>query len=292
MTHVPVLGAGGTGLSGDPAGWDLRRCHVWRGWPQRFDLDAAWPGAADRARCRSARGSAGASDRRPAVDLRARQLSRLTHVLDRCEVDSVDGVLFDLGVSSMQFDDVAARLLAREGGAAGHAHGSVTPVPSAYDVLDHRERIANSPTSSLITGEERAARRIAHAIVARRSRGTLPSTTTEFAPLVAGVVHRPGRRERIHPATRVFQALAHRRQRRTGRAARRPSRRVGRLRGAGRVVPSAFIRSKIASSKQTFRDDERLDVLTKRPDRPGEREIAENPRARSAKLRAAQRKAS
>jgi 16S rRNA (cytosine1402-N4)-methyltransferase len=213
----------------------------------------------------------------------------ITHVLDRLGIDSVDGVLFDLGVSSMQLDDTergfslgkAAGLDMRMDPGAGR---------SAYEIL------ATATEGELADiffhyGEERMARRIAHAVVLRRSRGTLPNTTTEFAQLVAGVVQRPGRRERIHPATRVFQAL--RIAVNDELAALRDGLEgaIGRLRGGGRVVAISFQSLEDRIVKQTFRGDERLDVLTKRPIVPDELEIAENPRARSAKLRAAQRKA-
>jgi 16S rRNA (cytosine1402-N4)-methyltransferase len=64
------------------------------------------------------------------------------------------------------------------------------------------------------------------------------------------------------------------------------------LRAAGRIVAISFHSLEDRIVKRTFRDDERLDVLTKRPILPDEQELAENRRARSAKLRAAQRKAS
>lgn len=140
-------------------------------------------------------------------------------------------------------------------------------------------------------GEERNARRIARVVVARRADGTLPSTAEEFAALVAGVVQRPGRRERVHPATRVFQALriAVNDELDALRDGLRGA--IGRLRGAGRVVAISFHSLEDRIVKQTFRDDDRLEVLTKRPVLPDQAEVAENRRARSAKLRAAERKA-
>jgi 16S rRNA (cytosine1402-N4)-methyltransferase len=214
----------------------------------------------------------------------------ITRVLDRLRIDSVDGVLFDLGVSSMQLDDTErgfslgkpAGLDMRMDPGAGR---------SAYEIL------ATASEGELADiffhyGEERMARRIAHAVVLRRSKGTLPNTTTEFAQLVAGVVQRPGRRERIHPATRVFQALRIAVNDELTALRDGLEGAIGRLRGGGRVVAISFQSLEDRIVKQTFRGDERLDVLTKRPIVPQESEIAENPRARSAKLRAAQRKAS
>ena len=215
--------------------------------------------------------------------------SELRRVLDDLKIEFVDGVLFDLGVSSMQLDT----------GARGFSFAKTAPLDmrmnpyagrSAYDIL------ATASERELADiffhfGEERAARRIAHAIVERRNSGRLPTTTTELAQMIAGVVHRPGKRERIHPATRVFQALRiavndELDVLRDGLVAA-----IGSLRTAGRVVVISFHSLEDRIVKQTFRSDERLDVLTKKPIVPGEIEMNENPRARSAKMRAAQRKA-
>jgi len=214
----------------------------------------------------------------------------LEGVLDRAGIACVDGVLFDLGVSSMQLDDSergfslakAAPLDMRMDPAVGR---------SAYDVL------ATASEGELADiffqyGEERSARRIARAIVARRASGELPNTAAEFAGLVAGVVRRPGRRERIHPATRVFQALRIAANDELDALREGLHAAVGRLRTAGRVVAISFHSLEDRIVKRTFRDDARLEVLTKRPVLPSGDETAQNRRARSAKLRAAQRKAS
>lgn len=216
--------------------------------------------------------------------------SELRRVLDDCGVAQVDGVLFDLGVSSMQLDEGARGFSFRES-APLDMRMNPDAGRSAYEVL------ATASERELADiffhyGEERAARRIAHAIVERRTNGSLPKTTTEFAQMVAGVVHRPGKRERIHPATRVFQALRiavndELDVLRDGLHAA-----IDRLRGAGRVVAISFHSLEDRIVKHTFREDERLEILTKKPILPSEAEMASNPRARSAKLRAAQRKAS
>ncbi len=213
----------------------------------------------------------------------------INDVLDRYAIDSVDGVLFDLGVSSMQLED-AERGFSLGKPAALDMRMDPDVGLSAYEIL------ATASEGELADiffhyGEERSARRIARAIVVRRSNGALPSTTAEFAQLVAGVVRRPGRRERIHPATRVFQSLriAVNDELDALREGMRGA--VGRLRSAGRIVAISFHSLEDRIVKQTFRDDERLDVLTRRPVLPTQDEIAENRRARSAKLRAAERKA-
>ncbi len=110
--------------------------------------------------------------------------------------------------------------------------------------------------------------------------------------MVAGIVHRPGKRERIHPATRVFQALRIAVNDELDVLREGLTSAIDQLRGAGRVVVISFHSLEDRIVKQTFRGDERLNVLTKKPLLPSDQEMANNPRARSAKMRAAQRKAS
>jgi len=196
--------------------------------------------------------------------------------------------LFDLGVSSMQFDD-GERGFSLGKRAALDMRMNPGTGRSAYDILaTASERELADIFFSF--GEERSARRIAAAIVARRAAGALPTTTTEFAALVSGILHRPGRRERIHPATRVFQALRIAVNDELDALRDGLNAAVGRLRGAGRVVVISFHSLEDRIVKQAFRSDERLEILTKKPLAPSEREMSENPRARSAKLRAAARR--
>jgi 16S rRNA (cytosine1402-N4)-methyltransferase len=212
----------------------------------------------------------------------------LARVLDRFEISSVDGVLFDLGVSSMQLDDpergfslgLAAELDMRMNPTAGR---------SAFDILT---TASESELADIFYafGEERAARRIARAIVARRVSGDLPNTTSEFAALVSGVVQRAGKRERIHPATRVFQALRIAVNDELDALREGLDQAVGRLREGGRVVAISFHSLEDRIVKRAFRDDERLEVLTRKPIRPQPHELAANRRSRSAKLRAAFRR--
>ncbi|HET9030087.1 MAG TPA: 16S rRNA (cytosine(1402)-N(4))-methyltransferase RsmH [Candidatus Aquilonibacter sp.] len=228
--------------------------------------------------------------RAPAFTFVQANFSELRRVLDECGVELVDGVLFDLGVSSMQLDNAERGFSFRESAPLDMRMNPYTG-RSAYDIL------ASASERELADiffnyGEERAARRIAHAIVLRRSEGRLPKTTMEFAAFISGITHRPGKRERIHPATRVFQALriAVNDELDVLRGGLHAA--VDHLRAAGRVVAISFHSLEDHIVKHTFREDERLEILTKKPVVPDESEMAENPRARSAKMRAAQRKAS
>lgn len=214
----------------------------------------------------------------------------LSSVLDRLAIERIDGILYDLGVSSMQFDQADRGFSFRES-APLDMRMNPQRGQSAYDVLmTATERELADIFFNY--GQERAARRIARVIVRRREAGGLPQTTMEFAAMISGLLHRKGQRERIHPATRIFQALRIAVNDELDALRDGLDDAVGHLRGAGRVVAISFHSLEDRIVKHAFRENERLEVLTRKPLTASEDEIARNPRARSAKLRAAQRKAS
>ncbi len=221
------------------------------------------------------------------VTLVRRNFSDLADALDEFGAPEVDGALFDLGVSSMQFDrgergfslQHDGPLDMRMSGAGGQ---------TAYDLLATASEREIADTIFTF-GEERAARRIAHAIVAARTANRLPERTSDLARLVAGVVQVRGKRERIHPATRTFQALRIAVNDELGALERGLDAAIGRTRPGGRVAVVSFHSLEDRIVKHRFRDDERVRPLTKKPLVPGEDELARNPRARSAKLRVAER---
>ena len=195
----------------------------------------------------------------------------------------VDGVLFDLGVSSMQLDTGERGFGYRVDGPldmrmAGDADGE----PSAADLVN---TMAEGELADLIfqLGGERRSRSIARAIVRRR-----PITTTDqLAGVIVGVVgRRPGG---PHPARRTFQALRIAVNREIEELAAFLPQAAGLLAPGGRVVVISYHSLEDRVVKTTFRDDERLTPLTKKPLRPTEDEVGRNRRARSAILRAAER---
>ncbi|HEX9717804.1 MAG TPA: 16S rRNA (cytosine(1402)-N(4))-methyltransferase, partial [Actinomycetota bacterium] len=135
-------------------------------------------------------------------------------------------------------------------------------------------------------GEERRARRVAAAIARARGRSPI-RTTDELARVVAGAVGR--RRGGPHPARRTFQALRIAVNRELEELAASLPRAVGLLTPGGRVVAIAYHSLEDRIVKRFFVEEPRLMVLTKKPLRPSPEEVARNPRARSAKLRAAER---
>jgi 16S rRNA (cytosine1402-N4)-methyltransferase len=222
-----------------------------------------------------------------AITLVRENFANLENALAALDVGAFDGALFDLGVSSMQFDGAERGFsLLRDGPIDMRMNDA--DGPTAYDLL---ARSSESELADLFftLGEERAARRIARAIVGARTAGRLPERTLDLAKLVAGVVHVRGKRERIHPATRVFQALRIAVNDELGSLERGLDAAIGRLRPGGRVAVISFHSLEDRIAKRRFRDDARVTVLTKKPRTAGDDELARNPRSRSAKLRVAER---
>ncbi|MGH7708254.1 MAG: 16S rRNA (cytosine(1402)-N(4))-methyltransferase RsmH, partial [Vulcanimicrobiaceae bacterium] len=213
--------------------------------------------------------------------------AELAGELDALGIAEVDGVLFDFGVSSMQLDRAERGFSFQTDGPLDMRMNS-TGGRTARELL---ETIDEPELTEILAtfGEDRAARRIARAILAARARGALPNRTNELARLVAGAVQRRGTRERIHPATRTFQALRIAVNDELSAIERGLDAACARTRVGGRIVAISFHSLEDRIVKRRFRDDERLRVLTKKPLGAGDAERATNPRARSAKLRAAER---
>jgi 16S rRNA (cytosine1402-N4)-methyltransferase len=223
----------------------------------------------------------------PRLALVAANFADLATVLDERGIGLVDGVLFDFGVSSMQFDRAERGFSLA---ADGPLDMRMTPNggETAYEFLATSDE--RTIADAIYTyGEERASRRIARAIVAAREAGRLPERTLDLARLVAGVVHVRGKRERIHPATRTFQALRIAVNDELGAIERGLEAAISRTRPGGRIAAISFHSLEDRIVKQRFRSDERVVALTKKPLVAGDEELARNPRARSAKLRIAER---
>jgi len=137
-------------------------------------------------------------------------------------------------------------------------------------------------------GEERASRRIARAIVALRDAGTPVRDTLDLAGVVARAAGRGGRTA-IHPATRTFQALRIAVNDELGALTAGLDAALARTTPGGRVAVISFHSLEDRIVKQTFREDPRAHAITRKPIVAAPDEVATNPRARSAKLRVAER---
>jgi 16S rRNA (cytosine1402-N4)-methyltransferase len=228
------------------------------------------------------------------------RFSNLERVAKQCGVAAVDGIVFDLGVSSMQLDDPARGFSFRAEGPLDMRMGGEGP--SAADVIGGAsERDLAAIIATL--GEERQARAVARAIVAARRQRTIV-TTRALAEIVASVVPRGA--GSIHPATRTFQALRILVNDELAELAAGLAAAEALLRTDGRLVVVAFhsLEDRIVKSFLSERSRRQgfsrhrpegeqaaptFRVLTRQPVVPDAAEIAANPRARSAKLRAAAR---
>jgi 16S rRNA (cytosine1402-N4)-methyltransferase len=206
--------------------------------------------------------------------------------LDALEIAHVDGVLFDLGVSSMQFDE-GERGFSFRAAAPLDMRLDPTTGESAADFLASRDEKTIADTIYKF-GEERKSRRIARSIVALRDAGTPVKDTADLANVVARAVRAPSH-VKIHPATRTFQALRIAVNDELGALQAGLHAALTRTAIGGRVAAISFHSLEDRIVKHTFREDPRVRVLTRKPLVADDDELASNPRARSAKLRVAER---
>ncbi|PWT82605.1 MAG: 16S rRNA (cytosine(1402)-N(4))-methyltransferase [Blastocatellia bacterium] len=291
MEHEPVLAAEVVRLLRPERGGVYADCTVGMGGHSRALLDAGAkriialdrdPDAIERSRQTLAAWS-------EQVDLVHADYRSIDVVLDRLGVSLLDGALADLGVSSWQLE------------ASGRGFSFQRDEP-----LDMRmDRSVGESAASLVArstereladiifqyGEERYSRRIARAIVDKRREAPVASTGC-LAAIVRAATPRRGS-TRIDPATRTFQAIRIWVNRELEGLDRFLETAVRRLRSGARLAVIAFHSLEDRIVKHTFRALERsgglVTVLTKKPITPTEAEIARNPRARSAKLRVAER---
>ena len=210
----------------------------------------------------------------------------LPEILKELEIPAVDGVILDLGLSSDQLADLNRGFSFDSDGLLDLRFDPTAGEP-AWRLL---ARLSAEHLADLIYqyGEERYSRRIGRAVFERRQKGEPVRTAADLAAIVRRCVPRR-HTDRIDPATRTFQAL------RIAvndelKALETALRRIPDcLREGGRFGIISFHSLEDRRVKNAFRDDARLNVLTKRPIRPSDEETERNPRSRSAKLRFAER---
>ncbi len=244
-----------------------------------FDRD---PQAMEAARVRLEEVKAELGAEMPEVVYVAKAFSEAASEL---EPGSVDGLLADFGVSSLQLDEAHRGFSFRSEGPldmrmdtrSGETAGQVVNQEDENELADLIYEF----------GEERRSRRIARAIVRARP----ISTTAELARIISAEA--PSMKgEKIHPATRTFQALRIRVNNELGEIESLLKSAPSLLKPGGRLVLISFHSLEDRLVKDAFREAGRnkvFEVLTKKPVAAGRQEEMRNPRSRSAKLRAAQK---
>ena len=195
-----------------------------------------------------------------------------------------DGILADLGVSSPQLERPERGFSFRHDAPLDMRMNPQSGGETAADWVNYRDEGELVKIFSEY-GEERFSKRIARQIVARRPF----YSTTQLAEAIRESVPGKARYGRIHPATRVFQALRIAVNGELDVLDRFLATAPDWLRPTGRLAIISFHSLEDRRVKWGFRQDERLKVLTKKPLQASEAELRSNPRARSAKLRVAQR---
>ena len=244
------------------------------------------------------------ADRLDRVTLVHSNFSRLGAVLDALGVDGVDGMLFDLGVSSPQLDDARR----------GFSYKRDAPLDMRMDAdapLTARELVNTASCEELRRilyeyGEERCAPQIARAICAARETKPI-ETTLELAELIRGAMPAKALREKQHPAKRSFQAIRIAVNDELGELSPMLDAAEAHLKPGGRLAVITFHSLEDRIVKQKLRDfatgcvcppefpvcvcgrRPKMKLITRKPIVSGEAELNENPRARSAKLRVAEK---
>jgi len=252
-----------------------------------FDRDEA---AMDRAKVKLGALAEELGSEMPTVEFVPRPFSEIAEVI---APGTLDGLLADFGVSSMQLDEAHR-------GFSFRADGPLDMRMDPRSALTAEQVVNQADEEDLANliyefGEERRSRRIARAIVRAR-----PITTTaELARIVSAEAPPINKGEKIHPATRTFQALRIRVNDELGEIQSLLRSAVSLLKPGGRVVLISFHSLEDRLVKDSFREASKgdmklkrpasLEILTKKPVVAGEQESLRNPRSRSAKLRAAEK---
>ena len=224
------------------------------------------------------------------VELIHSDFRQFSEILDDRGIQSIDGALADLGVSSMQLD----------GPGRGFSFRKDEPLDMRMDrsvgqtAAEKLRDVSESDLADVIYqfGEDRHARRIARLFVSTRDQVDV-ETTGQLAEVVRRAVPRRGY-QRIDPATRTFQAVRIWVNREVEALDEWLLAVCRRLKAGARFAVLTFHSLEDRVVKHTFRHLERhsdikIRILTKKPLRPSEQEVSQNPRARSAKLRIAER---
>ncbi|WP_146596919.1 16S rRNA (cytosine(1402)-N(4))-methyltransferase RsmH [Novipirellula galeiformis] len=239
----------------------------------------------DRDPAVSARVSSETHDPRLTVFLASYE--QVPKALDQFDLTAADALVLDLGLSSDQLADRERGFSYTVDGPLDLRFDPENGVPASRWLAMHDEKqIADAIYQY---GEERFSRRIARAIVAKQRERQPISTVNELVEICRRCVPR-SRNHDIHPATRTFQALRIAVNDELGILERTLRDAPNWIAPGGRMVIISFHSLEDRIVKNAFREDDRWEILTKKPLRPTESEVAHNARSRSAKLRVARRR--
>jgi 16S rRNA (cytosine1402-N4)-methyltransferase len=211
------------------------------------------------------------------------------HLSDLMKTESVDGILLDLGLSSIQVENAERGFSFRGEGPLDMRMDQRTDHAAAHFI----NRLSSEELEYTLSqyGEERWAKRIARAIVRERERDPI-RTTQALRKIVHRAIPRRFHSRRIDPATRTFQAFRIRVNEELENLGKILETGWKTLKRGGRICIISFHSLEDRMVKETFRKLEKqgeMRILTKKPVTPSEEEQGRNPRSRSAKLRCAER---
>jgi len=221
------------------------------------------------------------------VDLIKGRFDELDAIFEKAGIKGADGFLFDLGVSSMQFDEAAR----------GFSFRADAPLDMRMDTAAAKDaaEVVNTASEAELDrildeyGEERFHRRIAAAIVEERKKARI-ETTGRLVDIIVHAMPYKMRHGRVHAATRSFQAFRIAVNDELGALERALDQAIGLLNTAGVICVISYHSLEDRIVKNKFREAKArkiLELKSKKPVTPTEQEIGDNPRARSAKMRAA-----
>lgn len=210
----------------------------------------------------------------------------IEQVLAELRISSIDGIVADLGLSSMELEDIAR----------GFSFGVEAPLDMRFDNSSDgltAEDVVNTYSQDDLAGlfrnlgDEPFAGRIARVIVENRKKKSI-KTTTQLVDIIMSIVPTKFTKKSIHPATRVFQALRMEVNDEISALNSLLSSSLNLLSSSGRLAIVSFHSGEDRIVKNTFREWKSngfINILTKKPITPSDIELGANPRSRSAKLR-------
>ncbi len=216
----------------------------------------------------------------------------LDTILRDADIDEIDGIIFDLGISSMQVDNPARGFSFKNDFRLDMRMDCDKTKTSAYDLLNSIDE-ASLRKLFYEFGQDRWSGRVASRIVKHRRESGPIETTAELAKLISQAIPRKFHSRRIHPATRFFQALRIAVNQEMDALQEGLNKAIRLLAVGGRIVVISYHSLEDRIVKHAFRREARetktMVLIDKKPLTPEPLEIEQNPRSRSAKMRTAEK---